>query len=307
MGGVRVFPTSRYTYLSLRSRQWKLLVRTRQSLWARLTLPLSIFGGLLFLLLLIYWFLRRSLLPIRRLQEDILRYGEGRFPEKERFASGEDEITQVGNAFYASAASAQRLSRSRQLFVRNIFHELNTPVTKGKILAELVDDPRTKTMLDSIFSRLASLLRELAQMEQITSRDTRLKTRPVRVVDLIDEARDLLYLDEPIPTNATTETIEADFAAMSLAFKNLIDNGRKYGNDLFIFVQKDRVEFRSRGEALPRPLASYIEPFSQGDAGRREGFGLGLYIVHEIAHKHGMALTYRHEDGVNIFSLETRP
>jgi len=305
-GGVRIFPTRRYTYLAFHTTPFSGLLRTRQSTLERVMLPLSVFGVLLILLLVIYWLLRRSLLPIRRLQEDILRYGEGEFPTRERFSPGQDEIAQVGNAFYASAASVQRLNRSRQLFVRNIFHELNTPVTKGKILAELVDEPKTKTMLDSIFSRRAALRTELAQMEQITSRDTRRKTRPVRVVDLIDEARDLLYLDEPIPTNATTETIEADFAAMSLAFKNLIDNGRKYGNDLFIFVQKDRVEFRSRGEALPRPLATYIEPFSQGDTGPREGFGLGLYIVHEIAHKHGMALTYRHEDGLNIFSLETR-
>jgi len=280
-------------------------LRTRQSIWERLTLPLTVFGVLLVLLLVIYWLLRQSLLPIRRLQEDIQRYGEGRFPETEQFSPAQDEIAQVGNAFYASAANVRRLNRSRQLFVRNIFHELNTPVTKGKILTELVDEPKTKTMLDSIFSRLASLLKELAQMEQITSRDTRLQTRSVRIVDLIDEARDLLYLDEPIPTDAGAERMEADFSTMSLAFKNLIDNGRKYGTDLYVHVEENKVEFRSRGEALPRPLSDYTEPFSRGDSVQQEGFGLGLYIVHEIARKHGMLLTYRHDDGVNVFAIVT--
>jgi len=302
-GGASILPTRNYTYLALRNRTLKLLLRPQQSIWKRLSIPLSIFGGLLLLLVMIYGLLRRSLLPIRRLQREIIRYGEGRFPESEHFAEGKDEITEVGNAFYASASRVQRLTRSRQLFVRNIFHELNTPVTKGKILAELVEEPKTKSMLDSIFSRLASLLKELAQMEQITSQDTQLQLSPVRILDVIDQARDLLYLDEPILTNATDEMIDADFATMALAFKNLIDNARKYGSDLFIYVQEGSMEFRSKGTSLPQSLSTYIEPFAQGDRGRSDGFGLGLYIVHEIARKHGMTLQYRHEDGVNVFGL----
>jgi two-component system OmpR family sensor kinase len=189
------------------------------------------------------------------------------------------------------------------LFVRNIFHELNTPVTKGKILAELVDEPRTQSMLDSIFSRLASLLKELAQMEQITSQDTVLHTQPVRLIELIDQARDLLYLSEPIPSNVTDEMIEADFSTMSIAFKNLIDNGRKYGENLTILKHDHGIDFISESKPLTHPLAYYVEPFSAGDTRSNEGFGLGLYIVNEIAKKHGMELRYRHWEGKNIFTL----
>ncbi len=304
VGGAHVFPARTYTYLLLRTKRIKLLLRQRESFWAQLRAPLSIFGGLLGFLLLIYWLLRRALLPIRRLQQDIIRYGEGQCPEAEIFSQYQDEIAEVGNAFYASAHQTRRLIQSRQLFVRNIFHELNTPVTKGKILAELVEDPKTQSMLDSIFSRLASLLKELAQMEQITSQDTRLSLKPVRILDVIDQARDLLYLDEPIPTDATDEVIEADFATMALAFKNLIDNARKYGTDLFIHVGENTLEFRSKGAPLPRPLATYIEPFAQGENSQSDGFGLGLYIVDQIARKHHLVLHYHHDGHHNIFSLK---
>ena len=97
--------------------------------------------------------------------------------------------------------------------------------------------------------------------------------------------------------------IEVDFATMSLAFKNLIDNGRKYGTGLTIAVHGDRIEFRSHGSALPRPLAAYTEPFSRGDGESKEGFGLGLYIVHAIVRKHKMELTYKYDDGVDIFAI----
>ncbi len=304
LGAAHVIPHAGHLYLWIHPHNFRMLLRQEQGFFQRLALPLLMFGAIVFLLVTIYWLLRRALLPIRRLQQDIVRYGEGQYPATETFSQHQDEIAEVGNAFYASAHQTRRLIQSRQLFVRNIFHELNTPVTKGKILAELVEDPKTQSMLDSIFSRLASLLRELAQMEQITSQDTRLQLKPVRILDLIDQARDLLYLDEPIPTDITEEQMEADFPTMSIAFKNLIDNGRKYGRNLRIVSGRHGIEFISEGTPLTHPLSYYVEPFASGDTHTGEGFGLGLYIVDQIARKHHLTLHYRHENNHNIFSLK---
>jgi len=301
---IEVIPAHNYLYLWIHTRNFTILLREEQSRQKHLLMPTLFFGGMVILLGVIYWMLRRSLLPIRRLEADIRRFGEGELPDRDYFSRGRDEIARVGNAFYASARRTQQLIRSRKLFVRNIFHELNTPVTKGKILAELTEDPQTRAMLDSIFSRLASLLRELAQMEQIVSRDTRLAIQPVRVIELIDQARDLLYLDESIPLEIHREILDADFATMSIAFKNLIDNGRKYGKNLKIISHENGIAFISDGKPLPRPLKEYVEPFSTGEGRANEGFGLGLYIVDEIARKHGMHLRYQHENGKNIFTLE---
>jgi two-component system OmpR family sensor kinase len=303
LGAAHAIPHQGYLYLWIHTRNFKIMLRQQYGVWNKMLGALMVFGGMVLLLGLIYWLLRRSLLPIRRLQQDIVRYGEGYYPDGDTFSSQKDEMAQVGNAFYASANRTRQLIQSRQLFVRNIFHELNTPVTKGKILAELVDEPRTQSMLDSIFSRLASLLKELAQMEQITSQDTVLHTQPVRLIELIDQARDLLYLSEPIPSNVTDEMIEADFSTMSIAFKNLIDNGRKYGENLTILKHDYGIDFISESKPLTHPLAYYVEPFSAGDTRSNEGFGLGLYIVNEIAKKHGMELRYRHWEGKNIFTL----
>ena len=302
-GAAHVIRYGGYLHLWIHARHFKMVLRQRHSLGYKRVRALAMFAGMVILLGAMYVLLRRSLLPIRRLQRDIERYGEGGVPERERFSEGRDEIALVGNAFYTSAHRTQQLIQSRQMFVRNIFHELNTPVTKGKILAELVDEPKTQSMLDSIFSRLASLLKELAQMEQITSQDTALHTQPIRLVELIDQARDLLYLDQTIPTNITDETIEADFGTMSIAFKNLIDNAQKYGKNLTIKRTENGVEFASEGDPLTHPLSHYIEPFSAGDTRSNKGFGLGLYIVNEIATKHGMELSYRHQEGKNIFAL----
>jgi two-component system OmpR family sensor kinase len=303
IGAAHVFAKGGYLYVWIHARDFRIMLREKERFWSRRIGAIGIWGAMVLLLGVLYLLLRRSLMPIRTLQQEILRYGEGHVPHGERFSSRQDEIAQVGNAFYASAHRVRRLMQSRHLFVRNIFHELNTPVTKGKILAELVDDPKTRTMLDSIFSRLTSLLRELAQMEKLISEDTQLERKPVRIVELIDQARDLLFIEEDISTDITDETIEADFATMSIAFKNLIDNARKYGKNLTIRLADNGVEFVSEGAPLTHPLSYYIEPFSAGDTRTNEGFGLGLYIVNEIVKKHGMELRYRHWEGKNIFSL----
>ena len=289
--------------LVLRRGDWTLLFAPAESWWGRYGAPMLILLAVLLTLSLLYWLLRRSLEPLRLLEREIRRYGEGEAPQMRGLsAGGEDEIARLARAFYEAAERVERLGRSRRLFVRNILHELNTPVTKGKLLAEISTDPSTKTMLHSIFDRLSLLLEELAQVERFTASETLLQPKPVRIVDLIDQARDRLYLEEPIPYEGENARISVDFGSMAIVFKNLIDNGLKYGKNLRIRLRNDSLEFISDGERLLHPLEWYLHPF-QRESERSEGFGLGLYIVHEILRRHGMRLEYRHEAGHNIFSV----
>ena len=289
--------------LVLRLGDRTLIFAPRGGWWARNSVPMLIVLGVLATLSLLYWLLRRSLEPLRLLEQEIRRYGEGRkLGERAPYTEGEDEIARLARAFYEAAERVERLGRSRQLFVRNILHELNTPVTKGKLLAEISRDPATGEMLHSIFDRLSLLLEELAQVERFTAAEVKLSLRPVRIVDLIDQARDRLYLEEPIPYEGENARIMADFGSMAIVFKNLIDNGLKYGESLRIRLRGSSLEFVSAGERLRHPLEWYLHPFKK-ESERSEGFGLGLYIVHEILRRQGMRLEYRHAEGCNIFAV----
>jgi len=287
--------------LMLRTPRGPLFLMPQGSWLARNWLPMALLGGTALFLSLIYWLLRRSLLPLKTLEEEIRRYGRGNeFRSAERFGKGEDEISRLARAFYDSAERVKRLGESRRLFLRTILHELNTPVTKGKLLAEISEDPATKRMLHSIFERLSLLLEELAQVERIAAAGEEPVLRPVRIVDLIDQARDRLYLDEAPPYEGENAVILADFSSLAIVFKNLIDNGLKYGRNLRIRLRGDSLEFVSEGDPLPRDPEWYLKPFRRGEKSA-EGFGLGLYIVHEILKRQGMELEYRHEEGKNLF------
>lgn len=295
-----------HNYILLRIRELHILLQNTHTVWSCCTPQMLVFLGMLILLVVMYVLLRKSLIPLKVLQEDIVKYGEGK-EISPRYSDKKDEVSMASNAFYDSVKKLDRLRDSRQLFIRNLFHELNTPVTKGKILAEVVEERKTQEMLYSIFTRLSILLKELAQMEKITSQSFTVQLKPIRIKELIDEASDLLYLDDEIPTNITDEMIEADFSLMSIVFKNLIDNALKYGSDLNIQAIHNRILFRSVGEPLKHGLSHYTLAFSKGEElGADKGFGLGLYIVYEILSKHNMRLGYDYQNGTNEFSIEVK-
>ena len=300
----RMFLTYKgHRYLHIKLRNVNLLLEDEQTLLGRFFTPIVVLVGILFLLIMMYILLRRSLVPLKKLERDIVSYGEGTLQEYTYFDK-KDEVSLASNAFYKAVEKVDKLKHSRELFIRNLFHELNTPVTKGKILTEIVDEPKSKKMLDSIFTKLSSLLRELAQMEKLTSENYILSKKPVRIRELIDEASDLLYLEDQIKTNVSDEMINADFSSMSIVFKNLIENALKYSGDIEIKVENNKILFISSGNALDEKLSYYTEAFIKGQSQHMEkGFGLGLYIVNEIVKHHDMTFTYIHKSDKNMFII----
>lgn len=257
-----------------------------------------LFLSIIIFLIINYWLIRKSLQPLALLERDINNYSNG-FDLTPKYIKSNNEVARINNAFYDYATKAKALSRSRELFIRNIFHELNTPVTKGKLLAEVSQDPKTKQMLSSIFNRLDTLLKELAQMEKITSKSYILESRKVPIIELIDSAKELLYLKE-IRHNLKGETLNCDFQAMQIVFKNLIDNANRYGNELYIEYKERQICFINRGSKLKKPLEYYTQPFTTSSG----SFGLGLYIVKEILDMHTMRLHYSYKNGFNHFCIE---
>lgn len=299
-GRVLMYEGHSYIYF----KRMDILLKNNSTFMDRFIVPVLVVLSLIVLLIFMYVMLRKSLIPLRRLENDITLYGNGELKEYE-FSSAKDEVALASNAFYTSVDKVKKLTDSRQLFIRNLFHELNTPVTKGKILTEIVEDPKTQKMLDSIFTKLSTLLKELAKMEKITSDNYKIARVDVRIVELIDEASDMLFLEDKINTNINNEMMNVDFSSMSIVFKNLIDNAHKYGKNLEIIYNNKDISFVSEGEELKGDFKTYTEAFVKGeDNQNKKGFGLGLYIVNEIVSKHNMTLVYSYENGKNIFTIK---
>jgi two-component system OmpR family sensor kinase len=129
-----------------------------------------IFLGFGLLLFIVYFVIIRKLRPVKKLKSEIDKFASGNLNINCKI-DGDDEIAELANAFNHSVEQIRKLNSSRKLFLRNIMHELKTPITKGMITVEMIEDGKQKDRLISTFQRLENLLNEFAAIEQISVDD----------------------------------------------------------------------------------------------------------------------------------------
>ena len=184
-----------------------------------------------------------------------------------------DEIGLVSNNLESAREKIHNLLESRTLFLRNIMHELKTPIAKGTIATQMLDTQKQRDRFSSIFSRLESLVEEFAMIEEVTSIGSKDDFKEYRLVDIIDGAIDMAMVDR---RNVSVviggdAKINANYRLYTTAIKNMIDNAMKYSPDSHIGILMINGElcFESRGECLAHPLQYYIEPFTKDNPSKK--------------------------------------
>lgn len=266
-----------------------------------------IFSLVAIILLAAYVFVIRKLKPLRKLKRQIAKFAAGEIDEVQNVSSGNDEISEVAEAFYDAVCQIKNLNASRKLFLRNIMHELKTPITKGRLAAEMIEKSKNQERLVSVFIKLENLINEFAAVEQVTSSIALNNTKICRIDDIIDEALDIAMVDPGQVTISKLEDVNlnADFKLLAIAAKNMIDNALKYSPNkhVNITITRESIKFINEGERLSKELRHYVEPFTKGESAKKS-FGLGLYIVENIIKAHKLTLSYEYKNGLNVFSFE---
>ena len=293
-------------YLHIETKYSSLLLKDEDFQPYRYDLIKMIFGVVFAIIIIAYILTIRKLKPLRKLKRQMDRFAKGDLDINCK-TDGEDEISQVANSFHNAVEQINKLNHSRQLFLRNIMHELKTPITKGRISAEMLENGKQRDRLIGTFEKLELLINEFASIEQITSGEGLKNVKPYRLVDMLDEAIDLAMISpSQIEIELDDEIIlHVDFRLFTTAMKNVIDNGIKYSIDqtIKIAATKEKISFISQGKPLKYELEHYLEPFVQ-EKNSHQSFGLGLYIVHHIVKAHHICFTYEHKDGYNYFNFE---
>lgn len=263
----------------------------------------------IFLLVFIFALLIRRLLPLRKLRVQIKKFANGDL-NVECKTKQSDEIGELANEFDSAIKKITALSESRFLFLRSIMHELKTPITKGRITAEMVENSLHKERLISVFKRLQILIDGLAKMEQITSKNLNVTKEEFLLEDLIEHTKKMLLIDKmetnPIVLNNPNDIIKADFELFAMAVKNLLDNAIKYSTDKKVYIDTKCFDLiiSNKGEALKKDFSEYFKPyFKDQHKNTQGGFGLGIYIIKNTLDTQGFKLEYYHKNGVNYFVI----
>ena len=250
-----------------------------------------------------FFMILQKLRPLIRLRRKIALFGDGDMDISFKTRAS-DEIGLISNELEATRQKILNLIESRTLFLRNIMHELKTPIAKGTIATQMLDTKKQRDRFGSIFGRLELLVSEFAMIGEVTSVGAKDSFKEYRLVDIIDGAVDMAMVEKDSVTIDVDASIKlfASYRLYTTAIKNMIDNGIKYSTDshVKILMINDELSFESKGECIKQPLQYYIEPFTKENPSKNS-FGLGLYLVDSILKVHDKVLAHEYDNGVNRF------
>jgi two-component system, OmpR family, sensor kinase len=257
----------------------------------------ALLGGLVSMYVLLW----RNLRPLKHLYEQIQRYGEGE-EVLNTTNNGKDEIALISNALYDALEKQNKLKKSRELFLRNIMHELKTPITKGKLIVELEEPSPNRNLLAKLFLRLEHLIHQMADIEKMHAFS--LKRHDVSITTMVDTVVDHLLLDEAnIHLIGCDQNIHVDPTLFTSALENLIDNAYRHATayPIEIICDESTLCIKNEGEPLKRPVEEALQAFvtERGDG----GLGLGLYIAQSVCELHRFNLNYEYKKGIHHFCI----
>ena len=303
---VEVVPYNAHIYAILHKKDAESIVLQSPfelELFPQILFPLLTFAFVIFL----YIGIIKSILPLKVLRKKIKLFAQGNYDITCK-STKKDEIAILANEFDSAVKKIKSLRDSRQLFLRNIMHELKTPITKGKLAAEMLEDATYQTILQNVFVRQEVLLEEFGRIEKLSADELKLDIQTYRIDDVVDFALDILEdKKEFIICNLSPMTLHVDFELFGVVLKNLLDNGINYASDKRVTLTNDakNITISNKGIALEFPLERYGEPyFLEGKKQKSSrGLGFGLFITWHVIRLHGMKITYQREGEYNHFII----
>jgi len=260
--------------------------------------------SILAVLSMLYRSILKGLEPLTELKYRVESYAKNAElpPRKNLFC---DELEVLSKAFDDTALHLSNISKARSLFLRNIAHELKTPLSKGHFLTEMIEKKELKERFRNLFVHFDALINELLQVERLTAAGMPLDKKEYSLQDCIDEAMECGFLDEESVSVAdNSERICVDFRLFVLALKNLLTNGIKHSDDhkAAIDIEHGVLKISNSGAPLPQPIELLEQPFVKGMESD-DGLGLGLYIIRQILDAHGTKLEYSYNNDMHTFYI----
>lgn len=255
--------------------------------------------------------------PLSRMAAAARALGEdpGRAPMDTR---GPTEVAQAAAAFNQMQRRIQEHVTERTRILAAISHDLQTPITRLRLRAELVDDETLRSRIQSDLDAMQGLVKE--GLAYARSLDERAPPQPIELVQLLqalaEDAHDMGWTVR-MHGALSQARVDGNPSALRRALWNLIENGIKFGGEVDIELSAIATGFeiriRDHGPGLPEAeLEKVFDPFYRTEASRNRetgGTGLGLAIARNLLRgQHGeVSLRSLPEGGLEAHvTLDTR-
>ncbi len=268
--------------------------------------------GLAFFLISLacWWIARMVSRPLRHMESTArtIASGDNTLRVSNNIARRRDEVGQLATAFNAMTEQlCSLLDRQKQL-LRDISHDLRTPLARQRIAIELASDTGADAEL------MASILRQNERLETMTSQiltlyrvaamDNDFEHESVPVTGLLNrvlgDAADYAEYRSvdcrlSVTEGASSASVLGDAGLLQRAFENILQNALDHtppGRLVHIRVATSEgsvsIDIEDQGPGVPGEVLTHLfEPFFRVDPSRGgRGWGLGLTIARDIIAAH---------------------
>ncbi len=229
----------------------------------------------------------------------------------DRLSHSMQELRSANDALQKDVEREQRLEQAQRDFFSAVSHELKTPITiiKGQIGGMLdgigVYADRDKYLARSltVANQMEVLVQELLTISRM-EKGGELSAAPVELAALIQNClQDYRELFQQKGQKAAADLpaeiwTAGDSALLKKALGNLLANAALYSPEevniyVIAYQEADHIVLMVENEGAhiaPELLPHLFEPFFRSDPSRSRqtgGSGLGLYLVQQIAQRHG--------------------
>jgi signal transduction histidine kinase len=268
-------------------------------------------GFILIFSAIIGWFMaKKALSGVEKITETARKISGDSLDSRVPETGNEDELDQLAKTFNQMLNRIEGLIISIKDMGDNIAHDLKSPVTRIRGLAEItmlnensMDEYRkmaSSTIEES--DRLLDMINTMLLISKTESGDTQFASEPVNISDIISEACELfMALAEINKINFQFSVqddiqIPGDRKMIQRAFSNILDNAFKYTSEnksitvSLAIVDKNfiKIEVTDTGIGIDSQyLKKIFNRFFRIDPSRgSKGAGLGLSLAYAIIKEH---------------------
>ncbi len=283
-----------------------------------------LFGVLMFIVVVAGFFLAKLMVrPFEKIVHFIEEITEG-FDTDDLNVNTYTETQQISEAFNKMRGRMKVLDDSRQEFVSNVSHELKTPLTSMKVLADsLLAQEDVPVELYQEFmgditeeiERENNIINDLLSLVKMDRTSADLNVKPENINELVER---ILKRLRPIAALRNIElvfesfrpvTADVDEVKFTLAISNLVENAIKYNKEegwVNVSLNADHkyfyIKVADSGMGIPQESLDHIfERFYRVDKSHSQeisGTGLGLSIARNAVITHRGAIKVHSEEGV---------
>ncbi|MEM9620103.1 MAG: HAMP domain-containing sensor histidine kinase [Pseudomonadota bacterium] len=265
--------------------------------------------------------------PIKKLVAASDRHGRGEFDARieQNLLLRRDEIGELSRQLSTSAKQIETLMHRQKDFLRDVSHEVRTPLARLQVAAESVEldpgDDRAVAQIQREVEVIDQLVQDILHLSRLDRVQPSHHFEPVSLTHLLTEC---IESAEPLASRKQV-ALKPHFDAegplrvrgvsvlLQRAVDNLLTNALRYSpaqSTIEVACQREGsvccVQIGDEGPGVPSEnLQTIFEPFVRLDAARQRetgGFGLGLPLVRRIVELHQGSITAcrNHPSGLRL-------